>query len=100
MENTCIKLNSHYTLNIDGFSRNTSVQDGKLVSNAYVTLKNPQTEDIETLRGLALYPITELELDYNETAIYSQTELTAKITSIDESLTDEGKMRCAFYIYF
>ena len=65
-----------------------------------MTLKNPQTADIETLRGLALYPITKLELDYNETAIYSLSELTAKITSIDESLTDEGKMRCAFYIYF
>lgn len=100
MENTSIKLNDTNSFDIDGFSRNTTVQDGKLISNAYVTLKNPGSTVIETLRSIALQPITEIALIHNEETIYSLTELTARITSIDESLNDDGKIRCTFYIYF
>ena len=100
MENTSIKLNNNYTFAIDSFSRNTSVQDGKLVSNAYVIMKNPVTEDIETLRGLALYAITSLKLIYEEEEIYELSDLDAHITSIDESLGDDGRIRVSFYMYF
>lgn len=99
MENTVIKLNGHYTFNINGFSRNTSVQDGKLVSNAYVTLKEPDAEDLNTLRGLALYPITEMQLLVSDVEIYSQDQMAGRITSIDESLGEDGKIRTTFYIY-
>lgn len=99
MENTTIKLNDNYSFAIDGFSRNTNVQDGKLVSSTYVVLKDPDSEDLETLRGLALYPITELALLVGETKIYSQQEMEGRITSIDESLGDDGKMRTTFYLY-
>ena len=100
MENTSIKLNNNYTFAIDSFSRNTLVQDGKLVSNAYVTLKDPVTTDIETLRGIALYAITSLKLIHEEEEIYELSDLDAHITSIDESLSDDGKIRVSFYMYF
>lgn len=99
MENTVIKLNDHYTFDINSFSRNTSVQDGKLVSAAYITLKDPDNEDLNTLRGIAMYPITEIQILFNETDIYHQQNMEGRITSIDESLTEEGKMRTTFYIY-
>lgn len=100
MENTVIKLNNNYTFAINSFSRNTSVQDGKLVSSAYVTLKDPVTTDIETLRGIALYAITSLKLIYKEEEIYELSDLDAHITSIDESLGDDGTIRVNFYVYF
>ena len=100
MENTMIKLNKTHSFDISSFSRNTIVQDGKLVSNAYIVLKDPDSETIGNLRVLALDTITDLELTSDAKTIFSEEELTAKITSIEESLVDEGKMRVSFYINF
>ena len=100
MENTMIKLNKTHSFDINSFSRNTSVQDGKLVSSAYIVLKDPDTLDISDLRGLALDTITDLELTVDAKTVLSEEELTARITSIEESLGDDGKMRVSCYIYF
>ena len=100
MNNTTITLNSTHEFDINGFSRNTNVQDGKLVSNAYVVLKDPTAHKISDLRALALYTITDLKLTVDSEDIYVLNNLEAKIASIDESLGDDGKMRTNFYIYF
>lgn len=98
MNNTKIILNENYDFDIDGFSRNTSVQDGKLVSTAYVALKDPTAADIEELRGLALYTITSMKLTVGGEDVYDMFDLEAKITSIDESLSEDGKIRTNFYV--
>lgn len=93
-----IVLNDNYTFEIDGFSRNSNVQDGKLVSSAYVTLKDPTDAVNEELRGLALYTITDLKLKADDTMVYHLDDLDAQITSIDESFGEDGKMRTNFHI--
>lgn len=100
MKNTMIKLNKTHSFDINGFSRNTSVQDGKLVSSAYIVLKDPDAETIGDLRSLALDTITDLELTVDAKTVLSEEELTARITSIEESLGDDGNMRVSCYIYF
>lgn len=93
-----IELNGNYEFEFNGFSRNTNVQDGKLVSNAYVTLKDPTAAKIEELRGLALYTITSLRLLVDGSEIYALDGLTAKISSIDESVSEIGTLTCSLYI--
>ena len=93
-----IELNGNYTFEFNGFSRNTTVQDGKLVSNAYVTLKDPTAAQIDELRGLALYTITGLRLLVDGDPIYALTNLEAKITSLDESVSEYGTMTCSMYM--
>lgn len=100
MNNTKIKLNGTYEFDIDGFSRNTNVQDGKLVSSAYVLLKDPSADIIHELRSLALYTITSYSLLVNAQTVAVEEDLSAKITSIEESLQEDGKMRVSFYLYF
>ena len=95
-----IVLNTNHEYEINGFSRNTNVQDGKLVSSAYVVLKDPTASDIEDLRGLALYTITNLKLTADGEDVYAMDNLQARITSIDESMDEEGRMRTNFYIAF
>lgn len=100
MENTFIKLNNNEPLAIDSFSRNTTVQDGKLVSNAYTVLKTPTSSEIEALRAMALETIESMKLIHDGTEIYGKSELDAKITSIDEYLNEDGTIRVSFYMYF
>lgn len=85
---------------ITGFSRSTMIQDGKLVSNAYVGLKDPAAADVESLRALAAYTITALTITADNEPVYELEQLTAKITSIEESIGDEGMMRVYFNIAF
>jgi len=95
-----IFLNTNYEFNISGFSRSTSIQDGRTVSNAYIGLKDPTYQEIEQLRGLAAYSIATLVITADNEEIYRQEGLTARITSIEESVGDEGQMRTYCNITF
>ncbi len=100
MKDTTLKLNLTNDFEISGFSRNTVVQDGKLVSSSYVTLKDPASSDIARLRGIALEPVTDLSLVSEGRTIYELSNQEAQITSIDEALNDDGTMRVSFYIRY
>lgn len=93
-------LNKTHEFVIAGFSRSTTIQDGHPVSNAYVSLKEPSAADVESLRGLASYTITDLTITADDEPVYELEELAAKITSIEESIGDEGLMRVFFNILF
>lgn len=93
-------LNGNHEFSITGFSRSSMIQDGKLVSNAYVGLKDPASADVESLRALATYTITTLTITADNEPVYELEELAAKITSIEESIGDEGMMRVYFNIAF
>ena len=93
-------LNTTHEFVIAGFSRSTTIQDGRPVSNAYVSLKEPVAADVESLRALAAYTITALTITADSEPVYELEELTAKITSIEESIGDEGLMRVFFNILF
>ena len=93
-------LNGNHAFSIAGFSRSTMIQDGKLVSNAYVGLKDPAAADVESLRALAAYAITALTITADNEPVYELEQLAAKITSIEESIGDEGMMRVYFNIAF
>lgn len=100
MKETTLKLNLTNDFEISGFSRNTVVQDGKLVSSSYVTLKGPASSDIARLRGIAPETLTDLSLVSEGKTIYELSDLEAQITSIDEALNDDGTMRVSFYIRY
>lgn len=97
--NTIVKkiiLNGTHEFPIASFSRNTYVQESRLVSNAYTTLLSPTTAQIEELRSLAAYTVSGLAIDVNGDVIYRLQEIEARINSIDESLGDDGVMRVSF----
>lgn len=96
--NKVIKLNDNYQYEFTGFSRNTTPQDGKLVSRVYVTLKDPTSAEVEELRSLSLFTITGIDILVDEEVIYNLTNLEGKIASIDESVSDVGKLTCNLYI--
>lgn len=100
MKETTLKLNLTNDFEISGFSRNTVVQDGKLVSSSYVTLKDPASSDIARLRGIAPETVTDLSLVSEGKTIYELNDQEAQITSIDEALNDDGTMRVSFYIRY
>lgn len=93
-----IKLNDNYQYEIVSFSRNTTPQDGQLISRAYVTLKDPTSAEVEEVRGLALFAISSIKILVDEDLVYDLSDLDGKITSIDESINDMGKLTCNLYI--
>ena len=96
--NKVIKLNDNYQYEFTGFSRNTTPQDGKLISRIYVTLKDPTSAEVEEIRGLALFTISSIEIRVDEELVYDLSSIEGKIASIDESVNDMGKLTCTLYI--
>lgn len=89
-------LNEHYEFLISSFNRNSYNQDGRLVSSIYVALNRPSSQDIEQLRSLAAYNITDLSVLADEATVYQLQEIQGRINSIEESLSEDGTMRTTF----
>lgn len=89
-------LNENYEFLISSFNRNSYNQDGRLVSTIYVALNRPSSQDIEQLRSLAAYNITNLSVLVDEETVYVLQGIQGRINSIEESLGEDGTMRTTF----
>lgn len=91
-----IILNGIHEFVIASFSRNTFIQENRLISNIHVSLLSPTSVSIEELRAMAANVVSSLVIDVNGETVYQLQEIEARINSIDESLSDEGVMRASF----
>lgn len=73
---------------ITAYNRNTTFEEGALNSVAYFTVTS-NTETASLLNELGISGITSIEIFNDEDLIYSLTELTAHITTINEYLEGE-----------
>ena len=80
-----IKLNN-LEVEVESYNKNTYLNDGNVMSNAYCTLK---TNDTTTLNAMMLEAITSIEIEHDGIVIYSLSNLNARIESITESLADD-----------
>ena len=74
---------------IDSFSRNTSLSDGVVYSNAMVSINNDMDYSDE-LQDLIKAPITSLKLKVDDEIVYNLENINAQITSINENLYANG----------
>lgn len=69
------------------FSRNTSFTNG-MRSIAYFDLENT-TNTVATLQSIGLTSVTNITIKHDNEVIYNLPNLSAQITSINESLVDD-----------
>lgn len=77
-------LNNLVTFPIRGYNRYTSINDGKVYSNASIGVAT--TDVYDDLTDLCNDVITTLSIDADGKTIYSLTNQNGKITGISESL--------------
>lgn len=91
-----ITLNTTHEFPINSYTRNTNIHGDEITSTAYVGLKNPTFAQLDELRTLATGTITDLTITSGGEEVYQLDNLTAKIVSIEESITEEGMVRTFF----
>lgn len=79
-----IIFNGEYTYGLNSFSRDTTFNfvDDTMSSNAYMSLTDADQE----IEQLGHSTITSLEIKVNNESIYALNNITAHITSLNESL--------------
>lgn len=79
-----IIFNGEHTYELNSFSRDTTFNftDNTMTSNAYMNLGGTDAN----LEALGRSSITSLEIKVNDETIYSLDEITAHITSLNETL--------------
>ena len=95
MSNKILLNNEQFPLRF--FNKNTSLRDGNIVSNAYVTFDEGVSGD--DLAGYMTTGIQSIGIEVDGNNIYYKSGLSAKIESISESL-QEGSMRVEMNISF
>ena len=80
-----IKLNNN-EYEISSYSKNTSFYNDTPSSTAYFTIIANNSNVIDGVNALANTTITSLEITYDGDVIYSLSNISAKIESINETL--------------
>lgn len=81
--------NENYDFAINGYSRNTNFEGGIMSSYVYINFV-PAAGLITKLQTLGISGITDFELTKdNGTSLLANNNITATISSIDESLNGE-----------
>lgn len=91
-----ITLNTTHEFPINSYTRNTNIHGDEITSNAYVGLKNPTFAQLDELRTLAANTVTDLLITSDGDEVYRLNNQTAKIISIEETITEEGMVRTFF----
>ena len=90
-------LNDSTRIPINGYSRNISIVDGNIQSNASFSCTGSGI--IETLISMAALPITSIEVQDDGGRIYILTNQNAKLTNLNESIY-EGQVNVSGQINF
>ena len=83
-----IIFNGEHTYELNSFNRDTTfnVTDNTMTSNAYMNLRGTDAN----LEALGRSSITSLEIKVNNETIYDLDEITAHITSLNETLIGDS----------
>jgi hypothetical protein len=85
------------TFPIRYYNKVTNLNEGQIVSNAYITFDDGVVSD--DLLGIMQSGINTLTIQTDGETVYYKTDLNAKITNINESLSD-GKVQVQANILF
>lgn len=94
---TQMTINLNTTFPINGYSRSTEIQNGKVYSSANVSVNG--TESYPALLALYGQTISSITIESEGKQIYSITNQNGRITNINESLDGEV-MRLYMNIFF
>ena len=92
-----IKFNNH-TYEVLSFNKNTYFNDDSIYSNASCQLK---TADFTSLYDLAEEIIETLQIYHNDELIYNLSNLSGRLSSIDEYLAEDKinvTLNCSFSV--
>lgn len=81
-----IVFNNEATFGVESFNKNTSFEGSSMTSTGYASLN---TSELDDLTEVAQGTITSIKILHDEEVIYNSTNLSAKITSINEYLSGD-----------
>lgn len=80
-----IVFNGDASFGVESYNKSTNFEGENISSSGYASLI---TTDIDALTAVAQEPITSIQILHDGDSIYNSTNLNAKITNINEYLSD------------